>query len=112
MGVHYMPNSQFPRMIERTRCTNPTDFGYDLATLEKHGVNGDRAAMIRNGLYAISTKLLDGVDGGQTGVSVLRNGRMLWGGAVLYHFGSYHCSGSKWQGEVTSQEHTPTIDVR
>jgi hypothetical protein len=68
--------------------------------------------MIRNGLYAISTKLLDGVDGGQTGVSVLRNGRMLGGGAVLYHFGSYHCSGGQWKGEVTSQEHTPNIDVR
>ena len=67
---------------------------------------------IRNGLYSIRTKLLDGVDGGQTGVSVLRNGKMLGGGSVLYHFGSYHCSGGKWKGEVTSQEHTPTYNVR
>jgi hypothetical protein len=68
--------------------------------------------MIRNGLYAISTKLLDGVAGGATGISVLRNGRMFGGGSFLYHIGSYHCSGGKWKGEVTSQEHTPTIDVR
>jgi len=67
---------------------------------------------IRNGLYSITTTLLDGVHGGQTGVSVLRNGTMLGGGSVLYHFGSYHCSGGKWKGEVTSQEHSPTIDVR
>src|SRR5207244_1793283 len=67
---------------------------------------------IRNGLYSITTTLLDGVHGGQTGVSVLRNGTMLGGGSVLYHFGRYHCSGGKWKGEVTSQEHSPTIDVR
>ena len=67
---------------------------------------------IRNGLYSITTTLLDGVHGGQTGVSVLRNGTMLGGGSGLYHFGRYHCSGGKWKGEVTSQEHSPTIDVR
>ena len=53
----------------------PTDFGYDLATLEEHGIYGERAA--RNGLYAISTKLLDGVHGGQTGVSVLATAECL-----------------------------------
>jgi hypothetical protein len=68
--------------------------------------------MIRNGLYSISTKLLDGVYGGATGISVLRDGQMLGGGSVLYHVGSYHCSDGKWKGEVISQEHTPTRDVR
>jgi hypothetical protein len=69
--------------------------------------------MIRNGLYSISTKLLDGVDGGQTGVSVLHNGRMHGGGAFLYHIGTYQCfDGNKWKGEVTSQEHTPTVNIR
>src|SRR5207244_12654658 len=59
-----------------------------------------------------STRVLDGGAGGQSGVSVLGNGTMLGGGSVLYHFGSYHCSGGKWKGEATSQEHSPTIDVR
>jgi hypothetical protein len=68
--------------------------------------------MIRNGLYSISAKLLDGEDGATTGVSWLRNGRMLGGGSVRYHFGSYHCSEGRWKGELTSQEHTPTNDVR
>jgi hypothetical protein len=74
------------------------------------GAGGD--IMIRNGLYSISTKLLDGMHGGATGISVLRNGKMLGGGSVLYHFGSYQCSDGKWKGEVTSREHTPTVDVR
>jgi len=68
--------------------------------------------MIRNGLYSISTKLLDGVEGSQTGISVLRDGKMLGGGAFLYHVGSYRCSDGKWKGEVTSREHTPSVKVR
>jgi hypothetical protein len=68
--------------------------------------------VIRNGLYSISTKLLDGVAGGATGVSVPRNGIMRGGGSFLYHVGSYHCYDGKWKGEVTSQEHTPTIAIR
>jgi hypothetical protein len=67
---------------------------------------------ITNGLYAISTELLDGVIGSQTGISVLRDGKMLGGGSVLYHVGSYHCSDGRWKGEVTSQEHTPSAKVR
>jgi hypothetical protein len=36
---------------------------------------------IRNGLYSISTTLLDGLKGGQTGISVLHDGKMLGGGS-------------------------------
>jgi len=68
--------------------------------------------VIRNGLYSISTRLLDGLNGGATGISVLRDGMMLGGGSALYHVGSYHCHDGKWKGEVTSREHTPTIEVR
>jgi hypothetical protein len=68
--------------------------------------------VIRNGLYSISTKLLDGLGGGQTGISVLRDGKMLGGDSVLYHVGSYQCSDGKWKGEVTSREHSPTVRVR
>ena len=68
--------------------------------------------MIRNGLHSITTTLLDGVHGGQTGVSVLRDGRMLGGGSILYHVGAYQCFDSnKWKGEVTSQEHNPTGEI-
>jgi hypothetical protein len=68
--------------------------------------------MVRNGLYSINTKLLDGVAGGAGGISVLRNGIMLGSGPVLYHVGSYQCASGKWKGEVTSREHSPTVDIR
>ena len=69
-------------------------------------------SVIRNGLYSISTTLLDGVAGGATGVSILSNGIMRGGGSFLYHVGSYRCCDGKWKGEVTSQEHTPNIAIR
>jgi hypothetical protein len=69
--------------------------------------------MIKNGLYSITTKLLDGMGGGATGVSLLHDGRMHGGGTFLYHVGTYQCfDKNKWKGEVTSREHTPTIEVR
>ena len=43
---------------------------------------------------------------------MLHNGTMLGGGPFLYHIGSYQCSDGKWKGEVTSREHTPTIEFR
>jgi hypothetical protein len=65
--------------------------------------------MIRNGLYLVVSKLLDGEEGGQTGVSVLRDGTMRGGGSIFYHVGSYVCSGGKWKGELTVREHTPAL---
>jgi hypothetical protein len=61
--------------------------------------------MIRNGLYAVTSKLLDGVEGGATGVSVLQDGTMRGGGSIYYHTGRYSCSGGKWKGQLTTREH-------
>jgi hypothetical protein len=68
--------------------------------------------MIRNGLYALSVQLLDGVDGGDNGVVVLRDGAIRGGDSFFYFIGSYTCCGSKWKGEVTSQEHTQAPATR
>jgi T3SS negative regulator,GrlR len=65
--------------------------------------------MIRNGLYAVTSKLLDGVEGGATGVSVLQDGTMRGGGSIYYHVGSYTCSSGKWKGELTTREHKPAL---
>jgi hypothetical protein len=65
--------------------------------------------MIRNGLYAVTSKLLDGAEGGATGVSVLQDGTMRGGGSIYYHVGSYTCSGGKWKGELTTREHEPAL---
>jgi len=40
---------------------------------------------------------------------VLRDGTMRGGGPFFYTVGSYTCSGGKWKGEMTSQEHSPII---
>jgi hypothetical protein len=65
--------------------------------------------MIRNGLYALSVEMLDGIEGGDTGVIVLRDGTIRGGDTHFYYVGSCTCSSNKWKGEVTSQEHTPTV---
>jgi hypothetical protein len=63
--------------------------------------------MIRNGLYSYSSKALDGVDGGDNGVLVLRDGTLRGGTSFFYFIGAYSCAGSNWKGEMTNQEHTP-----
>src|SRR5260370_7941003 len=63
--------------------------------------------MIRNGLYAAQTKALDGFEGGEIGVVVLRDGTIRGGSSFFYAFGTYSCSDGNWKGEVTMQEHTP-----
>jgi hypothetical protein len=77
------------------------------ALAKRIDAKGKTTIMIRNGLYSVTSKLLDGVKGGATGVSVLRDGTMLGGGPIYYHVGSYVCSGGKWKGELTVREHTP-----
>lgn len=68
--------------------------------------------MIRNGLYALSVKLQDRVEGGDNGVVVLRDGTIRGGDSFFYFVGSYSCCGSKWKGEVTSREHTAALANR
>jgi hypothetical protein len=78
------------------------------------GVSG--GIMIRNGLY-LSTltmvlKKTDSTEGVSRGVLVLRDGKMHGGGPYFYTIGSYTCSGSKWKGEATTQEHTTALATR
>ncbi|CAN5260778.1 hypothetical protein BH11PSE4_BH11PSE4_24660 [soil metagenome] len=62
---------------------------------------------IGNGLYSIHFKMLDGLDGGLTGVVLLNDGQILGGDAYFYYLGSYSSSAGRWKGEILSQEHTP-----
>lgn len=61
---------------------------------------------IVNGLYSIHIRLLDGVDGGLTGVMLLNDGRILGGDASFYYLGTYVSSKGRWKGEILNQEHT------
>jgi hypothetical protein len=78
----------------------------------KIGATSKDNPMIRNGLYLVISRLLDGAEGGATGVSVLRDGTMRGGGPNYYHVGSYVCPGGKWKGELTVREHTPAEITR
>ena len=62
--------------------------------------------MIRDGLYAMEGKALDGVEGGDTGVLVLRDGTIRGGTSFFYLVGTYSCSDGRWKGEMTIEEHT------
>jgi hypothetical protein len=55
--------------------------------------------------------MLDGIQGGNQGVMVLRDGT-LRGGSFFYAYGTYTSANGKWKGEVTNQEHSPTFGVR
>jgi hypothetical protein len=62
---------------------------------------------IVNGLYSIHTRMLDGVDGGLTGVMLLYDGRILGGDAFFYYLGTYSSENGRWKGQIVNQEHTP-----
>jgi hypothetical protein len=72
-------------------------------------IHGNLAAMIRNGLYSVISKILDGIEGNSIGVSVVQDGTMRGGGSIYYHIGSYTCSNGKWKGELTVREHEPAL---
>src|SRR5271168_5080604 len=63
--------------------------------------------MIRNALYKITTEMLDGVGISNVHIIILHDGKLHGGGPFFYTVGSYACSGGKWKGEATTQEHTP-----
>jgi hypothetical protein len=62
---------------------------------------------IVNGLYSVHIRMLDGIDGGLTGVMLLHDGRILGGDAFFYYLGTYTSANGRWKGEILNQEHTP-----
>jgi hypothetical protein len=71
------------------------------------GLNG-----IKNGLYSINIRMLDGVDGGNTGVMVLQDGLIRGGDAFFDYIGSYASANGRWKGEIINHEHTQTRGER
>jgi hypothetical protein len=71
---------------------------------------GVGVAGIANGLYSIHLRMLDGLDGGLTGVMLLNRGRILGGDASFYYLGSYTAANGRWKGQILNQEHTPARD--
>jgi hypothetical protein len=67
--------------------------------------------MITNGLYHITVEMLDGIEGGNQGVMILRDGTMRGGDSFFYAYGNYTAANGRWKGEVTNQE-PPTFGAR
>ena len=70
---------------------------------------GVGAGGIVNGLYSIHIRMLDGVEGGLTGVMLLNEGRILGGDASFYYLGTYSSENGRWKGQILNQEHTPAM---
>jgi hypothetical protein len=62
-----------------------------------------------NGLCSIHVRMLDGVEGGLTGVMLLSDGQILGGDASFYYLGSYASEKGRWKGQILNQEHTPSL---
>jgi hypothetical protein len=65
---------------------------------------------MKNGLYSIHVKMLDGHPDRGSGVLVLLDGDMLGGNGSLYYTGSYTFEGRKWKGELVTSPHTRNPD--
>jgi T3SS negative regulator,GrlR len=67
---------------------------------------------IGDGLYTINIRMLDGIDGGNTGVMVLHQGRIRGGDAYFDYIGAYTAANGRWKGELVNREHTPSRGER
>ena len=69
---------------------------------------------MRNGLYSLHVYMLDGAKGRDSGVIILRDGKLLGGGPYFWWIGSYTVGeNGTWKGELTTNQHTrianPTV---
>jgi hypothetical protein len=67
---------------------------------------------IRNGLYSLHIRMLDGLDGGNTGVMILNNGLIRGGDGFFDYVGAYTSAKGKWKGEIVNHEHTQSKGER
>ena len=65
---------------------------------------------MKNGLYSLHMHMLDGVKGRDSGVLILRDGRILGGGPYFWSTGSYTCGDGTWKGELLTNQHTSLPD--
>lgn len=61
---------------------------------------------MKNGLYSVAVRGLDGVDWPSSGVVVLRDGVLMGGGPYMYFTGSYSFNNGKFKGEFILNQHT------
>jgi hypothetical protein len=62
---------------------------------------------MKNGLYSVRVRGLDGVEWPPSGVVVLRDGVLMGGGPHTYYTGSYSCKDHVFKAEFVLNQHTP-----
>lgn len=62
---------------------------------------------MKNGLYSIHIKWLDGTNGLATGIIILVDGAVFGGDPFYYYTGSYSCKDGRIKGEMVNRPHTP-----
>src|SRR3954452_2447259 len=87
-------------------------FRLRIAIQEVSGKNGTRSLStghidMKNGLYSIQIRMLDGVKGRASGVLVLRDGTILGGDPYFWSAGTYTVGNGTWKGEIVTHQHTP-----
>ena len=97
-------SAQLPGVVFRSVMTPISE---DAAPPVPAATNG-----IKNGLYSIHIQMLDGIDGGNTGVMVLLDGRIRGGDAFFDYLGAYASANGRWKGEIINHEHTPSHGER
>jgi hypothetical protein len=65
--------------------------------------------VLPNGLYAVQTKALDGIDIVAKGVVILRDGVLMGGDSVFYYTGTYTCKNGRIKGEHIQRQHSPHV---
>jgi hypothetical protein len=66
--------------------------------------------MRKNGLYSIHIHMLDGVKGRDSGVLILRDGRLIGGGPYFWSTGAYSVDDGAWKGHLSTNQHSPFSD--
>ena len=104
------PDGQRYRFEGRLNEVPDALFQSVMTPVEEHPIpiaGGVGEGGIVNGLYCIHLRMLDGVEGGLTGVMLLNDGCILGGDASSYYLGTYTSENGRWKGQILNQEHTP-----
>jgi hypothetical protein len=66
---------------------------------------------MKNGLFSIRIQMLDGVEGHDAGVTILRDGQLISGGPYFWSVGSYTAGNNgTWKGHFATNQHTDFPD--
>ncbi|MBB1091653.1 hypothetical protein HUU61_10150 [Rhodopseudomonas palustris] len=66
---------------------------------------------MRNGLYSIHIRMLDGVRAWANGIIILRDGKLLGGDPYFWSVGDYTVGDGNWKGDLLTRQHTPYAET-